>query len=286
MQSRWIFWVVVLACSTVGFAQTAGAQAIPRTPDGKPDLAGTWTPDASGRTEGGIFAGESRGGQSTMELTKWGLEKFQWNRGPQSASAPGVYRGQHVRSEYDPVYHCYPLGLVRLGPPTDAVGRDRGNAIEILQTPGKVILIYMYRNSVRHIYTDGREHPKIVELTWNGHSIGKWDGDTLVVDTIGLRDESWLDGGGHEHSTQLHIVERFRRVDHDTLQIERTLTDPVALAEPFTTRVSLRFRENRALNENYDGRVFDCSQFMVRKPAFGEGENTLLGISEPTTGKY
>ena len=69
-----------------------------------------------------------------------------------------------MRVEYDPVYHCYPPGLVRLDPPLDTVGRI-GNAIEILQTPGKVIIICQYRNSVRHIYTDGLEHPKFVENT-------------------------------------------------------------------------------------------------------------------------
>jgi hypothetical protein len=153
-------------------------------------------------------------------------------------------------------------------------------ALEILQTPGKITMIFQYRNSVRHIYTDGRDHPKNVELTWNGHSIGKWDGDTLVVDTVGLRDESWLDTGGHEHSPELHVVERFRRSDEQTLEIERTLTDPVALAKPYTIRVAVKLRPNIDLNENMDGRQFDCMQFMVRKPAFGEGENGLLGIND------
>ena len=275
-----IFGVVVVACSAVVLAQTAGAQAIPRTPDGKPDLSGTWLP---GQLTGEVVADE-HGRPGTMELTKWGQEKYNWNRGPEIANSPGVYRGQHVRIEYDPVYHCYPPGLVRLGPPLNLI-QGRG-PIEILQTPGKMIIIYTFRYSVRHIYTDGREHPKNVEATWNGHSIGKWDGDTLVVDTIGLRDESWLDQGGHEHSTQLHIVERFRRVDAGTLEIERTLTDSVALAKPFTTRIVLKFSPDRDLNVNMDGRQFDCTQFMVRKPSFGEGEGGLLGISEPTTGEY
>jgi len=157
--------------------------------------------------------------------------------------------------------------------------------MNILQSPGKIMIVYQYRNSVRHIYTDGRDHPRNLELTWNGHSIGKWDGDTLIVDTVGLRDESWLDTGGHEHSSQLHVVERFRRVNEGTLEIERTLTDPIALAAPFTTKVSLRLRPDLDLNENMDGRQFDCTQFMVRKPGFGEGENGLLGIFEPTIEK-
>jgi hypothetical protein len=236
---------------------------------------------------GGQFAVQVGNEESTMELTKWGLEKFTWNRGPASASAPGVYRGQHVRLEYDPAYHCYPLGLVRLGPPAFIIsGRDPSPVVmEIIPSPDKLIVIYQYRSAVRYIYTDGREHPSNLEDTWNGDSVAKWDGDTLVVDTIGLRDESWLDTGGHEHSNQLHVVERFRRLDEKTLEIVRTLVDPVALAKPFTTRTRLTLRPDWHLDEN--GRTgYYCSQFMVRKPAFGEGENTLLGISEPTKGKY
>jgi hypothetical protein len=147
-------------------------------------------------------------------------------------------------------------------------------------------MLYSYRNSVRHIYTDGREHPKNPEAAWMGHSVGKWDGDTLVVDTVGLRDEAWLDTGGHEFSPELRVVERFRRLDNNTLEIERTLTDPIALAKPFVIRISLKSRPDQDLNENQDGRQYDCTQFMVRKPAFGEGEGGLLGINEPAAGKY
>ena len=281
MKNRWIFLAVVLAFSTATFAQAAPQQGA----DGKPDLSGTWF--GGGQTTGGQMAGQT-GSKGTMELTKWGNDKFNWNRGPESANAPGVYRGQIVRLDQDPLYHCYPAGLVRLGPPRFIiVGGSRAEPvmIEILQTPSKLILLFEYHHEVRYIYTDGREHPKNLELTWNGHSIGRWDGDTLVVDTIGLRDESWLDTGGHEHSTQLRVVERFRRVDAETLEIERTLTDPIALARPFTTTVSLKLSPDRDLDENING-VYDCSQFMMRKPAFGEGINTVLGISEPPEGGY
>ncbi|MCH8267111.1 MAG: hypothetical protein IH846_06315 [Acidobacteria bacterium] len=285
------FWVVaVFAFSSVVLAQAAqqpgaaDAKLVPRAPDGKPDLSGTWTGGA--RPTGGRLAPQ-HSDPGTLELTEWGEGKFKWNRGPEIGDAEDVYRGQHVRTEYDPVYHCYPLGLVRLGPPLYIIRGGSGATgvtMAIIQTPGKVLIIHQYRNSVRHIYTDGREHPKALENTWNGHSIGRWDGDTLVVDTVGLRDESWLDTGGHEHSTQLHVVERFRRVSYDTLEIERTLTDPIALAKPFTATASLMLSPDVDLNEN--GQQYDCTQFMVRKPFFGEGENTLLGIHEPTTGAY
>jgi hypothetical protein len=260
------------------------SRPVPRTADGKPDLTGIWTGGA--QTVGGRLAPQSDD-KGTMELTKWGAEKFAWNRGPETANAAGVYRGQHVRLEYDPAYHCYPLGLVRLGPPTYIIQGGSGASgvrIALIQTPGKVVIIYQYRNSVRHIYTDGRGHPEGLERTWNGHSIGTWDGDTLVVDTIGLRDESWLDTGGHEHSSQMHVVERFRRTSYDALEIERTITDPLAIAKAFTAKTTLKHSPEVDLNEN--GQQYDCLQFMVRKPFFGEGDNTLLGIYEPTTGPY
>lgn len=234
----------------------------PRTPDGKPDLSGTWV----GR----------RVGHAEMELTPWGKDKLLWN------SEPAVMAGQHMpaerqRVELDPIYHCYPPGMVRLGPPLNVV--DFGiNSFQFLQTPGMLIVVAERRNGVRYIYMDGREHPKILEATWNGHSIGKWDGDTLVVDTIGLRDEAWLDSDGHEHSTQLRVVERFRRPTAGILEIERTLTDPIALAKPHTSRTVLRLNPRRDLNENSANN--DCSQYMVRKPAFGEGMGGLLGIAD------
>ena len=78
----------------------------------------------------------------------------------------------------------------------------------------------------------------------------------------------------------MHVVERFRYVAAGSLEIERTLTDPVALAKPFTTRIVLKFSPDRDLNVNMDGRQFDCTQFMVRKPFFGEGEGGLLGIAD------
>lgn len=266
----------------------AAPKPAPRAVDGRPDFSGAWSGGGGNAVTGGRLAPQ-HGDNGTLELTRWGQEKFTWNRGPQMANASGVYRGQHVRLEYDPAYHCYPLGLIRLGPPVFMISGG-SNALpvrmELLQTPAKLIMIYEYRNSVRQIYLDGRKHPENVEATWNGHSVGHWEGDTLVVDTVGLRAESWLDTGGHEHSDQLHVLEKFRRPDLDTLEIERTITDPVALAKPMTQRVTVRLTPALNLNENMDGRQFDCQQFMIRKDAFGEGENTLLGIAEPTLEPY
>jgi hypothetical protein len=213
------------------------------------------------------------------ELTLWGREKLTWNRG--SAGA--------VRANEDPVYHCYPPGLVRLGPPLQVVFGGTANAIQILQSPTKVTILYQFRHEIRNIYMDGRGHPEDLQTSWNGHSIGKWDGDTLVVDTVGLRTPAWLDKSGREFSPRLRVVERYRRVSADRLELERTLSDPIALARPHTTRAIMRLSTSVDLNENFNGKQYDCTQFMVRKPNFGEGggdTDGLMGISEPTSEKY
>jgi hypothetical protein len=91
---------------------------------------------------------------------------------------------------------------------------------------------------------DGRSHPPADELepTFMGHSIGKWEGDTLVVDTVGLRNEPWLDGRGHVSSKQMRIVERYQRLDQDTLKVELTIIDPIAFTKPWVRTGYRRLR--------------------------------------------
>jgi len=92
--------------------------------------------------------------------------------------------------------------------------------MEIVQTPGRVLLIYEFNHFIRQIFTDGRKHSTDLGPTWMGDSIGKWEGDTLVADTIGFNDKTWLDRGVHPRSEQMHLVERFRRVDANMLMID------------------------------------------------------------------
>ena len=277
---RLIFGMVVLAFSAAAVvlaqrpAQRAAQQpeAVKpalRTADGKPDLSGTW-----------VAQGNGGAAPLDLALTFVGTDKYTWNQEPspaRGAGPEGVDPRLRARRDQDPIFHCYPPGLVRLGPPMNTNGG--GPAVRIIQVPDRLTVIYEYRNSVRYIYTDGREHPQNLELTWNGHSIGKWDGDTLVVDTIRLRDESWLDTAGHEHSTQLHVVERLQRVAADRLEVERTLTDPIMFEKPYKQRVVLRLNPNYDLNENRANND-DCTQYMIRKPAFGKGLGGVLGIND------
>ena len=261
-----IFSVVITAAVALAQnaprPQAATTKSIPRTADGKPDLSGTWS-----------YSGG--GGLAPMLLTAWGIERFNYNKVP---------KGSGARPELDPILHCYRPGLARIGPPLQVPGPPYAErvpstlgAIEIVRAPHKLMVIYEYNHEVRSIFTDGRPHPKDLEATgalrWNGHSIGSWDGDTLTVDTVGLRNESWLDNQGHEFSTQMHVVERFRRIDAGTLEIERTLTDPVALAKPYVTRVTLKLTPNLTFQENVT-----CNQYYERHAFYGD--DTVMGINE------
>jgi hypothetical protein len=114
---------------------------------------------------------------------------------------------------------------------------------------------------------DGRNHPSELEITWIGHSVGKWDGDTLVVDTIGMREEPWLNNDGYVHSLDLRIVERIQRLDHDTLLTEMTLHDPKAFTTPWKQNIFRRLRPGWELIENslcgeryYKSGVYDTGE--------------------------
>ncbi len=106
--------------------------------------------------------------------------------------------------------------------------------MQIIHLPGQVMMVFEYDHFVRFIDLERRQHPKDLNPSWMGDSIGHWEGDTLVVDTVGLNDKTWLDQVGHPHSEALHVIERFRRPDHDTLMDDITIDDPKAYAKPWT----------------------------------------------------
>jgi hypothetical protein len=121
--------------------------------------------------------------------------------------------------------------------------------MQIAQLPGEVLMIFEYDHFIRAIYTDGRPHPKDLDPTWMGDSIGKWEGDTLLVDTIGFNDKTWLDMVGHPHSDALHLSERIRRVDRDTLQDDLTINDPKAYTKTWTGQQIFELKPSWHLGE-------------------------------------
>jgi hypothetical protein len=130
-----------------------------------------------------------------------------------------------------PMANCVPPGMPGI--------MSQPYPIEILYTPGMVTVIAEAFMQVRHIYTDGRGHPEDPDLTYNGHSIGHWEGDTLVVDTVGFVKDTPLGMNmGVKHSDKMHIVERFHLADPKTLEIATTIDDPDALSKPYSRTVS------------------------------------------------
>ena len=111
---------------------------------------------------------------------------------------------------------------------------------KIIQTPDQIVMLSETADPPRQIHTDGRPLPKDPDPTWMGYSVGHWEGDTLVVDTIGLNDRAWLDGFGHPRSESMRITERYRRRDFGHMDLEITFDDPKYYTEPFTISVKLR----------------------------------------------
>jgi hypothetical protein len=151
-------------------------------------------------------------------LLPWAEEKYK-------KSKPG-YGPRATPDSEDPILNCLPPGVPRI--------MLIPFPMQIIQIPGEVILLFEYDRNIRHIHLDRREHPKDLDLTWMGDSIGRWEGNTLVVDTVGLNDKTWLDQVGHPHSDALHVIERLRRTDADTLEDDVTIDDPKAYKKPWT----------------------------------------------------
>ena len=236
---RSILAVVVLAFTPVILAQNpagtglgaAEVKAAPRLPDGKPDLSGVWDLQGSSRFFGQRTEEMARNRQeppvtiAEMALTPAAAEKYK------AQLQAGKIRTVE-RDLLDPsIRACAPVGLTRI----------LSRPFEIIHLPGRTLLRYERGHWVHDVWMDGREHPKDQPTRWMGHSIGHWDGDTLVVDTVGFNDLTWLDSPGHPHSEDLHLVARYTRVNHDTLEIQITFEDPQVYTKPLVGN-TLTFR--------------------------------------------
>jgi len=176
----------------------ATRQELPRLSDGKPDFSGVHAFSLG------------RGGNAGTEMPlKPGAEKYKVIRGPKDAGLTA---------------DCMPLGV----PGSFNVPYP----FQIVQTPKLMVVFYEYPNTFRIIPTDGRPHPKDPDPTWMGDAVGHWEGDTLVVDTIGFNDKTEING--YKHTEAYHVVERFRRPEVGSLQYEVTVEDPNLFARPWT----------------------------------------------------
>jgi hypothetical protein len=246
--------VYVLAIVTIATGvpaaqtQSNASAATPRMPDGKPDLSGVWA--AGGGGGGGRPVLEDERGNVTDIFPSRRCAPNQVNcSGYTNQSEDGeftarltanrpIYKPEYWdkvqqldmwTNKYDPLFVCQPLGLPRAGAPN-----------RILQTANDVVFLYSAGGGgagnaeYRTIPTDGRKHDpvKSQDVYFWGHSVGRWEGDTLVVDAIAFNDQTWLDKGGYFSSDKKRVIERFTR-EGNTLRYEVTVEDPEVLAAPW-----------------------------------------------------
>lgn len=222
--------------AAVTLSSALHAQTAPQPGSAKPaaasapapvhDLSGVWNMHSTPvqrKYTGSTYTAEP------PAMTAWGQEKYMAykpSNGPRTHS---------LKETDDPVLRqCLPPGTPRI--------YLQPFPFQMVQTPKEILMIFEYDHTVRQIFMDGRAHPEDITPTYMGHSIGKWDGDTLVVDTVGFNDKTWLDRDGHPHSDQLHVVEGFHRVDRDDMTIDITIEDPKALVKPWKTQLNFQLK--------------------------------------------
>ena len=220
---------ILLAASSLPVAAQLGAakvqaKPIPRMPDGKPDLQGVWqhpyVPDMS-------LDRQDQKSDGPLPFTAWGAENFK-NYDP---------------TNYDYTGRCLPFGLLR----SVNVG---GYPIQIMQNSKYVALLFEQNTWFHVVYIDGRDHPKNLEPTWFGNSVGKWDGDTFIIDTIGFNGKTRLDTIGHPHTDAMRVIEHYLLTDPDHIAYEVTIDDPKAYTKPWkNTRVFTRMKPGEELIE-------------------------------------
>lgn len=211
---------------------------IPRLANGKPDFSGIW---------------------QTTSAADYDLEPHSARK--DAPPGPGIVDGGSIpylpkaleqrrknfeaRASADPRLKCFTLGVPR--------GIYYPEPFQIFQRDQDLTVLFQFGHSVRTIHTNGTDHPKVPNDWWLGDSRARWEGDTLVVDVRHFNDETWLDRAGNFHSDALHVVERWRFLDRNTIEYRATLEDPQVFSRPWTLGVLLhRHREkNFQLIENY-----------------------------------
>jgi hypothetical protein len=185
----------------------------PRTREGKPDLSGIWAaPD-------GRYLTDLAADGVEVSMQHWAAKLFQERQENEGRDRPSNQCLPHSVTDFDA--HFTPKKLV--------------------ETPGELIMLFEAYHSWRQIFTDGRRLPAERDPAWFGYSVGQWEGDTLVVETVGLNEKTWLDDRGHPHSDALRITERFRRPDFGHMQVELTIDDPKTYTKPWTVKIPWDF---------------------------------------------
>jgi hypothetical protein len=214
------------------------AAPAPRAPDGRPDLSGVWKSPNADRLEANIAQGPNAGA-----VQPWAQALFDKRLGDVRADSPRA--------------RCLPLSV-----PFHNVF----DLLRIVQTPALTVMMYEAPNNVfRTVFTDGRDLPQDPNPTWLGYSIGRWDGDTLVITSSGFNELGWLDFGGHPQSGALRLTERFQRRDFGHIDVQMTLDDPHVFTRPITVATQLVLQPDTDLLESFCENERDLSHFADSK---------------------
>jgi hypothetical protein len=249
--AQWLDW------RTAGIPRTADGQPnltapAPRTADGKPDFSGLWQPEVNPYRFSLI-----------QDLKDEALFR-------PAAQAIFMERLKDFRRD-DPVTNCLPGG------PSDMLSA----IYRIIQSPTVVALLYESGTGrYRQIYMDGRKLPDDPNPTWLGYSVGRWEGDTLVVESAGFNDRTWLDRAGHPHSERLRVSERFQRVDFGHIRYQITFDDPETLTKPLTLSLAVNYRPDTDMLENV------CNENNRDKVHMVGVASTGVPINEAILAKY
>lgn len=221
----------VAACLFLASAPAIGQSSdIPRLSDGKPDFNGVWDhPRVADVTKSGAGCGNGatgckQEGSGELAFTPEGLAK--WND----------------PARYDYTARCLPYGYMR--------GWGSSAPIQIFQTPARLAFLFEIGSTYQVVFTDGRDHPRNLDPTWFGHSTGRYEGDALVIETVGFNEKTYLDTAEHPHSDQLRVTDRLKYIDRDHVLQEVTYEDPKTYLQPIkNTRVLARMKPGQELIE-------------------------------------
>jgi hypothetical protein len=203
--------------------------AAPRASDGRPDLSGIWF-SRNRITDPSCAGGKDCIAQEDLPVAQLNIGQSLPGGLPYTPWAAKLAKQRKARgSAEDPHARCLPPNFPR--------AYALPEYIKIVQTTGLLLILHEFNASYRQVFTDGRPLPRDPTPAWNGYSVGKWDGDTLVIETTGFRDDLWLDMSGNPLTDAARVTERLRRVNFGTLQIEVTVNDPKAYTKPWTVRL-------------------------------------------------
>ena len=228
----------------------------PRLINGKPDFSGVWESRVppSGRLGGPVLQSLTADAPPVATFVDVG------GRGgslPLTPAGAELKKARMSKNSMDnPDAHCLPLGFMQL--------HTHSQPRKVLHTKDAVVIAYEANYGLRWIFTDGRTLPtNDPQPFWYGYSVGRWNGDELVVETIGLRDDGWLDVNGTPFGNTTKVTEKFRRVNYGRLEIDVTVEDPKFYTKPFTTRVNWRLYPDGELIEFICNENEQSSQHLV-----------------------